>query len=86
MTSFTSSIIVVRAWFAQTAILGINRQYSQQLPKVEHFVALNGEGADWLSYEAMIDAAQRDSRARNSRDRSASQSITPAARPRGRRA
>src|SRR5437016_6270397 len=28
-----------------------------QLPKVEHLVALNGEGADWLNYEAMIDAS-----------------------------
>src|SRR5207237_8589338 len=27
------------------------------LPKVEHLVALNGEGADWLNYEAMIDAS-----------------------------
>ena len=31
-----------------------------QLPCVEHFVALNGEGADWLDYEAMIDASSAE--------------------------
>src|SRR6266480_6517066 len=31
-----------------------------QLPKVEHLVALNGEGADWLDYEAMIDASSAE--------------------------
>ena len=31
-----------------------------QLPCVEHFVALNGEGADWLDYEAMVDASSAE--------------------------
>jgi fatty-acyl-CoA synthase len=29
----------------------------EQLPKVEHFVALTGEAEDWLDYEAMLDAS-----------------------------
>src|SRR6266487_3844632 len=31
-----------------------------QLPCVKHFVALNGEGADSLNYEAMIDASSAE--------------------------
>ena len=31
-----------------------------QLPCVEHFVALNGQGTDWLSYQAMIDASSTE--------------------------
>ena len=31
-----------------------------QLACVEHFVALNGEGADWLDYEAMVDASSAE--------------------------
>src|SRR5438445_6058706 len=31
-----------------------------QLPCVKHFVALNGEGADWLDYEAMIGASSAE--------------------------
>ncbi|HEY2568776.1 MAG TPA: long-chain-fatty-acid--CoA ligase [Candidatus Udaeobacter sp.] len=30
----------------------------QQLPKVEHFIALTGEGERWLNYEAMIEASR----------------------------
>src|SRR6478735_7282585 len=37
--------------------LGTIDSIREQLPQVEHFVALNGEGADWLNYEAMIDAS-----------------------------
>src|SRR5215469_5695767 len=28
----------------------------EQLPKVDHFVALTGEGEGWLNYETMLDA------------------------------
>ena len=31
-----------------------------QLPCVEHFVALDGEGEDWLNYEGMIDASSAE--------------------------
>src|SRR3989475_4696773 len=36
--------------------LGTIDSIRDQLPKVEHFVALNGEGEHWLNYEAMVDA------------------------------
>ena len=43
-----------------------------RLPCVEHFVALNGQGENWLDYEAMIDASPAEfTRRGNSRDRSA---------------
>src|SRR5258705_4286693 len=29
----------------------------EQLPEVEHVVALNGQGEDWLDYEAMVEAS-----------------------------
>lgn len=32
----------------------------EQLPKVEHFVALTGEGEHWLNYETMIDASSAE--------------------------
>src|SRR6476660_6127046 len=32
----------------------------EQLPKVEHFVALTGEAEGWLNYEAMIDASSAE--------------------------
>ena len=32
----------------------------EQLPKVEHFVALTGHGEGWLNYEAMIDASSAE--------------------------
>src|SRR5437867_5874032 len=36
--------------------LGTIDSIREQLPKVEHFVALTGEGEHWLNYEAMVDA------------------------------
>ena len=32
----------------------------EQLPKVEHFVALTGEGEHWLNYEAIIGASSAE--------------------------
>src|SRR5216117_2132741 len=40
--------------------LGTIDSIREQLPKVEHFVALNGEGADWLNYEVMIGASSAE--------------------------
>src|SRR5437763_10399157 len=40
--------------------LGAVDNIREQLPKVEHFVALNGHGEGWLNYEAMIDASSAD--------------------------
>src|SRR5438132_1459613 len=37
--------------------LGTIDSIREQLPKVEHFVALTGEAEGWLNYEAMIDAS-----------------------------
>jgi len=37
--------------------LGAIDNIREQLPKVEHFVALNGQGEDWLDYEAMVEAS-----------------------------
>jgi fatty-acyl-CoA synthase len=37
--------------------LGTIDSIRQQLPKVEHFVALSGQGENWLNYETMLDAS-----------------------------
>jgi fatty-acyl-CoA synthase len=37
--------------------LGTIDSIREQLPKVEHFVALTGEAEHWLNYESMIDAS-----------------------------
>src|SRR5262249_33821102 len=37
--------------------LGTIDSIREQLPKVEHFVALTGEANGWLNYEAMVDAS-----------------------------
>src|SRR4030095_10492655 len=41
--------------------LGTIDSIREQLPKVEHFVALTGEAKGWLNYEAMIDARRAES-------------------------
>ena len=49
--------------------LGTIDSIREQLPKVEHFVALTGEAKGWLNYEAMVDASSAEFDARgNSRD------------------
>src|SRR6266545_392031 len=42
---------------ADREYLGTIDSIRSRLPKVEHFVALRGEGEDWLDYEAMVDAS-----------------------------
>src|ERR1700756_23768 len=37
--------------------LGAIDSIREQLPKVEHFIALTGEAEGWLSYEAMLDTS-----------------------------
>jgi len=37
--------------------LGTIDSIRQQLPRVEHFIALTGEAEGWLNYEAMLDAS-----------------------------
>src|SRR5262249_52784288 len=37
--------------------LGTIDSIREQIPKVEHFVALTGEAKDWLNYEAIVDAS-----------------------------
>jgi len=37
--------------------LGTIDSVREQLPKVEHFVALTGEGEHWLNYEGMVDGS-----------------------------
>ena len=66
--------------------LGTIDSIRAQLPKVEHFVALTGEGEGWLNYEAMVDASSAEFARRKFTRPICSQSITPAAQPRGRKA
>jgi len=40
--------------------LGTIDSIREQLPKVEHFVALTGEAEHWLNYEAMVDASSAE--------------------------
>jgi fatty-acyl-CoA synthase len=40
--------------------LGTIDSIREQLPKVEHFVALTGEAEGWLNYEAMLDASSAE--------------------------
>jgi acyl-CoA synthetase (AMP-forming)/AMP-acid ligase II len=40
--------------------LGAIDNIREQLPTVEHFVALNGQGQGWLDYEAMLDASSAE--------------------------
>ena len=40
--------------------LGTIESIREQLPKVEHFVALTGDGEDWRNYEAMVDASSAE--------------------------
>jgi fatty-acyl-CoA synthase len=42
---------------ADRAYLGAIDNIREQLPKVEHFVALTGEAEGWLDYEAMVDVS-----------------------------
>ena len=52
--------------------LGTIDSIREQIPKVEHFVALTGDGEGWRNYEAMVDASSAEfTRPGNSRDRSA---------------
>jgi fatty-acyl-CoA synthase len=40
--------------------LGTIDSIREQLPKVEHFIALTGEAEGWLNYEAMLDASSAE--------------------------
>src|SRR5438477_4754184 len=40
--------------------LGTIDSIREQLPKLEHFVALTGHAENWLDYEAMIDASSTE--------------------------
>src|SRR2546421_10467049 len=40
--------------------LGTIDSIREQLPKLEHFVALTGHAENWLDYEAMIDASSAE--------------------------
>src|SRR5262249_50868889 len=40
--------------------LGAIDRIREQLPKVEHFVALTGEAAHWLNYETMVAASSAE--------------------------
>src|SRR6266536_6207047 len=42
---------------ADREYLGTIDHIRSRLPMVEHFVALSGEGEDWLDYEAMVNAS-----------------------------
>ena len=67
--------------------LGAIDSIRSQLPRVEHFVALTGEGKNWLDYETFACRQPRlNSLARKSANAICSRSITPAAPLRVRRA